>query len=67
MSASAQAQMVNCSNVHIPECSKSPFAPSGVSTDWSSPTLGGGTARSRAQDPRYSYYDPYQRYYQGRY
>jgi hypothetical protein len=25
----ASAQMVSCSNVHRPECSKSPFAPSG--------------------------------------
>jgi hypothetical protein len=28
MSTSAQAQMVNCSNIYRPECSKSPFAPS---------------------------------------
>jgi len=31
LSTSAQAQLRNCSNVHWPECSKSPFAPSGES------------------------------------
>jgi hypothetical protein len=25
----AQAQMRNCANIYLPECSKSPFAPSG--------------------------------------
>jgi hypothetical protein len=28
ISTSAQSQMVNCSNVYRPECSKSPYAPS---------------------------------------
>lgn len=29
LTTAAQAQMRNCSNVYLPECSKSPFAPGG--------------------------------------
>ena len=40
--ASAQAQLRNCSNIYLPECSKSPFAPSGQTYGGAYPYYGYG-------------------------
>jgi len=42
LSTGASAQLYNCSNVHNPACSKSPFAPTGYAPGWGGPGWGPG-------------------------
>jgi hypothetical protein len=52
----AQAQMRSCSNIYIPECSKSPFAPSGQAFGYWAAPYGYGDVPYGYYGGSYGYY-----------